>query len=56
MKVSWQVTGIRQDAWEKAHPMTVEVAKPAREQGYYLNPELLARPRKEAWSKQGIRD
>ena len=44
MKVSWQVAGIREDAWEKAHPMTVEVAKPARERGYYLNPELFGAP------------
>jgi trimeric autotransporter adhesin len=43
-KVSWQVTGVRQDAWEKAHPMAVEVAKPARERGYYLNPELFGAP------------
>jgi hypothetical protein len=40
MKVSWQVTGIRQDAWAKAHPLPVEEEKPAAEQGYYLNPEL----------------
>ena len=26
LKVSWQVTAVRQDAWEKAHPMAVEVA------------------------------
>jgi hypothetical protein len=44
MKVSWQVTGVRQDAWEKAHPMTVEVEKPPRERGYYLNPELFGAP------------
>jgi trimeric autotransporter adhesin len=40
MKVSWQVTGVRQDAWEKAHPMVVEVEKPQRERGYYIHPEL----------------
>jgi hypothetical protein len=44
MKVSWQVTGVRQDAWEKAHPMVVEVPKPARERGYYINPELFGAP------------
>ncbi len=27
VKVSWQVTGIRQDAWAKAHPMEVEPLK-----------------------------
>jgi hypothetical protein len=44
MKVSWQVTGVRQDAWEKVHPMAVEVAKPPRERGFYLNPELFGAP------------
>jgi len=40
LEVSWQVTGIRQDAWERAHPMAVERIKPPRERGYYINPEL----------------
>jgi hypothetical protein len=40
MKVCWQVTGIRQDAWAKAHPIVVEQEKPAGEQGQYLHPEL----------------
>ncbi len=44
MKVSWQVSGVRQDAWEKAHPMVVEAAKPQRERGYYMNPELFGAP------------
>lgn len=40
MKVCWQVTGIRQDAWAKANPLPVEQDKSAQEQGYYLHPEL----------------
>jgi hypothetical protein len=44
MKVSWQVTGVRDDAWEKAHPMVVELQKPAVERGYYLSPELFGAP------------
>ena len=40
MKVSWQVTGIRQDAWAKAHRIQVEENKPVEEHGYYLHPEL----------------
>lgn len=44
MKVSWMVTGIRQDAWAKAHRIPVEQAKPARERGYYLHPELFGQP------------
>ena len=27
VKVSWQVTGVRQDAYAKAHPMAAEEAK-----------------------------
>ena len=40
MKVSWQVTGIRQDPYAKAHPIQVEEDKPAKERGYYLYPDL----------------
>jgi hypothetical protein len=39
-EVSWQVTGIRQDAWANAHRIPVEEAKPAEDQGRYLHPEL----------------
>jgi hypothetical protein len=38
VKVSWQVTGIRQDAYAEANPIVVEQAKPAAEQGMYLYP------------------
>ena len=44
MKVSWQVTGVRQDAWANAHRIPVEVEKPERERGYYLHPELYGAP------------
>jgi hypothetical protein len=40
VKVSWQVTGIRQDAWANAHRIPVEVAKAPQDQGRYLHPEL----------------
>jgi hypothetical protein len=39
-KVSWQVTGIRQDAWANANRIPVEVDKPTEDQGCYLHPEL----------------
>ncbi len=39
-KVSWQVTGIRQDAWANAHRIPTEELKPANEQGHFLHPEL----------------
>jgi hypothetical protein len=40
MKVSWQVTGVRHDAYAKAHPLEVSVDKPESERGYYIHPEL----------------
>jgi hypothetical protein len=40
VKVSWQVTGIRQDAWAKAHRIPVEAEKDKADQGHYLHPEL----------------
>ena len=42
--VSWQVTGVRQDAFAKAHPLVVEQVKPLTERGYYLRPELHGQP------------
>jgi hypothetical protein len=33
MKVSWQLTGIRKDAWAKAHPLVVEQDKLAGSNG-----------------------
>jgi hypothetical protein len=44
-RVSWQVTGIRQDAWANAHRIAVEEDKPDREKGKYLTPELFGSPR-----------
>jgi hypothetical protein len=40
VEVSWQVTGIRQDAWANAHRIPVEVAKAPADRGLYLHPEL----------------
>ncbi len=47
-KVSWQVTGVRQDAYAKAHRIQVEEEKPAQEKGHYLHPELFGATEKEA--------
>jgi tRNA/tmRNA/rRNA uracil-C5-methylase (TrmA/RlmC/RlmD family) len=38
-KVSWQVTGIRQDAYAEAHRIQVEEEKPAKEKGTCLHKE-----------------
>ena len=40
LKVSWQVTAVRQDPYAKAHPLQVEQDKLSTEQGFYQNPEL----------------
>ena len=39
VEVSWQVTGIRKDAFAEANRMPVEVEKPDADQGKYLHPE-----------------
>ncbi len=39
VKVSWQVTGIRNDAYARTHRIPVEVEKPSRVRGTYLHPE-----------------
>jgi hypothetical protein len=51
VEVSWQVTGIRQDAYKKAHPTVVEQDKPAHERGTYQRPELFGQPEEKglAW-------
>jgi hypothetical protein len=43
-RVSWQVTGIRKDAWAVAHPVIVEEDKPAAEKGVYRHPEVHGEP------------
>ncbi|MEW6731958.1 MAG: hypothetical protein AB1489_11585 [Acidobacteriota bacterium] len=40
MKVSWQITGIRQDAYANAYRIAVEEDKPEEERGHYLHPEV----------------
>ena len=45
LKVSWQVTGIRQDAWANAHRIPVEEPKSEEERGTYLHPELFGAPK-----------
>ncbi len=40
LEVSWQITGIRKDAYAIAHPIEVEIDKPTTEKGKYIFPEL----------------
>ncbi len=45
MKVSWQVTARRNDAYMKAYPFAVEKDKPEQERGSYTHPELYGAPK-----------
>ncbi|HEV8484883.1 MAG TPA: hypothetical protein VGV87_15185, partial [Blastocatellia bacterium] len=53
MKVSWQVTGIRQDAYANAHRIKVEEDKPEKERGYYLHPGVFNQPEEKSveWTR-----
>ncbi len=44
-KVSWEVKGVRNDPWVRAHGIQAEQDKPAAERGTYLQPELYGQPR-----------
>jgi hypothetical protein len=54
VEVSWQVTGVRQDAYAKAHPLVVEQEKDARLRGFYIHPELYGAPPEKQieWARQ----
>jgi hypothetical protein len=44
-EISWQVTGIRKDAWAEAHRIPVERDKTGEEQNTYLHPEVFGQPK-----------
>jgi len=44
VKVSWQVTGVRQDAFANANRIPVEVEKAPADRGRYLYPEVIGAP------------
>ncbi len=44
MKVSWTVTGVRNDRFVQAHPMADVEVKPAALRGRYISPELYGMP------------
>jgi hypothetical protein len=52
-KVSWTVTGVRQDAWANAHRIPVEEDKSDQERGHYLHPELFNQPEEKSveWAR-----
>lgn len=44
LKVCWQLTGLRRDAWATANPLAVEVDKQGAARGRYLHPAALGQP------------
>jgi hypothetical protein len=44
-RVSWQVTGIRHDAWAEAHRIRVEEPKTGADRGLYLTPREHGQPK-----------
>jgi hypothetical protein len=43
-KVSWQLTGVRNDPYAQQHPVQVEQTKSTNDQGKYVNPGLYGQP------------
>jgi hypothetical protein len=43
LRVSWQVTGVRHDAWARTHELQVEQDKPESERGFFHHPEAFGR-------------
>jgi hypothetical protein len=56
MKVSWQITGIRQDPWANSNRVAVEEDKVDKELGYYLHPEPYGQPEEESieWARHPV--
>jgi hypothetical protein len=55
LEVSWQVTGIRKDAFAEAHRIPVEQDKPERERGTYLHPSEHGMPKERSRTHQLLR-
>ncbi len=55
VEVSWQVTGIRKDAYANKHRIPVEEMKPEQERGYYLHPDAFNKPDERGieWARHG---
>lgn len=57
VKVSWQVTGTRQDAWANQNRLPVEELKPEVERGFYQNPTVFGQPEEKSieWGRDPVR-
>lgn len=45
MEVSWQLTGVRKDAYAEKHRIKVEEMKPVADRGSYLHPDAFGKPK-----------
>lgn len=52
VKVSWQVCGVRQDAYARTNPHVVEQEKSGEDHGKYLHPEAWGKPRESGISER----
>jgi len=53
MKVSWQVTGVRNDPFAIVNPIIVEEEKSSEDRGNYLHPEAYGQPKEKGigWNR-----
>jgi hypothetical protein len=54
VKVSWQITGVRQDPWANENRQEVEVDKSEEERGKYLTPTVYGQPLSVGLSYNGL--
>ncbi len=54
-KVSWQITGVRHDAYVQSNPLVVEEVKQAKDRGTYLSPNSFGVYTAEELAKMGNR-
>jgi hypothetical protein len=47
LEISWQVTGVRKDAYARSHPLVVEQDKSPVEKGHYLHPEAFGQSKED---------
>lgn len=55
LEVSWQLSGVRQDAWAKQNPLIPVIDKPESERGKYLHPEAWGQPASNGIGYEGNR-
>jgi hypothetical protein len=55
VEVSWQVTGIRHDAYAQTHTLPAEIDKGASDRGRYENPEAFGQPASDGLGAASVR-